>query len=677
MLILPVSIVLSFYFYKHQPVYINAGRGLKSALVVLRGIGIFLIVLLLFDLVFELKEKKIEKPVFITVIDNSASMLTNAKMVKIEKEISSFQEGLRTKFGNKLSFEEFIVDSDARVGKFDFEGKISNLNSAFDLIHNRFYNRNIAGIALISDGVYNQGINPLYTAKQIPFTPTYALGVGDTLLRRDHAVRDVLANKVAFLGNEFPLEVVISADKLKGRSVKLHLYEDGKLIRTEKLSYSKQMEELTLRFLVEAKRIGYVRYTLALEVLNDESTSKNNKQSVLVEVIDTRSRVLLLAGSPHPDMSAIKQALETNDKLTVDAKMVETWDKDLKDVELVFLFGLSDQRTRETAAFLREKKIPLFYMLDPRVSKSDVASLNIGLEYPSGKKNDEVQGLLNPSFSAFELSEEFESFMEKAPPLFVAFGEMKTKGEVFLYQRIGEINKRDPLIYFARNQQSRFGVVTGDGLWRWRMNEYQRTKDVKGFNELISRSIQYLMLRSNTYPLQLSFPERRNELEEMLIYAEFYNRSMEKITDSDIEMILQSPTGKTFDHSFAKSETDYRLNLGKLAPGKYKWKAKTSFHNESYSKEGEFVIDAVDFEKRSTRSDFFTLQQLSEQTGGAFFHLDEHQKLLSLIEARDDMVPVSYNESTYKKLIDLISYLALLLVVFSTEWFLRRYYGSY
>jgi hypothetical protein len=60
----------------------------------------------------------------------------------------------------------------------------------------------MGGVVLMSDGIYNAGISPLYSTFNFP---VYTLGIGDTLQHVDVAIKNVSYNKIAYEGNKFPV----------------------------------------------------------------------------------------------------------------------------------------------------------------------------------------------------------------------------------------------------------------------------------------------------------------------------------------------------------------------------------------------------------------------------------------------------------------------------------------
>jgi len=208
-----VSVAVGYIYYSRQEVYRSANKLKRIGLVGLRSAALFLLIVLLFNILTERQVSRSEKPMFITLIDNSSSLKNYADSNKVLAQISDFQNELKSAFSDRFEIETFLLADSVSQGEVNLNGTQTNLNAGFDYLFNQFYNRNIGGIVLISDGNYNSGIDPVYSAEKIKLTPVFSLGVGDTILKRDQLIRSVNVNSVAFLDNEFPVEVTIEAKK--------------------------------------------------------------------------------------------------------------------------------------------------------------------------------------------------------------------------------------------------------------------------------------------------------------------------------------------------------------------------------------------------------------------------------------------------------------------------------
>ena len=97
-----VSLVLGILYYRKQKVLDDLSRWKKWALIALRSFTLFVLGVLLFGLIVENKDYKTEKPLFITLVDNSMSMLNYQDSSSVETQIASLESNLKTKYGDRF-----------------------------------------------------------------------------------------------------------------------------------------------------------------------------------------------------------------------------------------------------------------------------------------------------------------------------------------------------------------------------------------------------------------------------------------------------------------------------------------------------------------------------------------------------------------------------------------------
>jgi hypothetical protein len=412
----------------------------------------------------------------------------------------------------------------------------------------------------------------------------------------------------------------------------------------------------------------------------NEYNYANNSRTFYVEVIDSRSKVLILAGAPHPDVAAWKQVLELDENLEVESMLVKDWKKDLSKTDLVIWHEPGIGFDPSVQQLLENKKIPVIYTVGPNTTSITIQKLNIGISASgSNGQTDDVQGGVNLGFQQFELSDLVKKMVETGPPLKSKFGKVTSAGglEVFAYQRLGSIRKTDPLIYFNKRGQIKIGVIYGEGIWRWKMNEFIRTGSQDGFAEFVNKITQYVLVKQNTSKLRVNFPKRFTKDEDVLVNATFYNQSLEPVSDAEIRLEVRNEKGKLSKVGFGVSGKQYTATLGKLSPGIYKWKAIGTRNGQAEVKNGVFVVEDMELEDLDTYADHQIMRQIAKTTGGKFFELKNAKGVLKAIRNRDDITTVSYREATFKDLVDLKWLFFLLLVFLSAEWFLRRWFGAY
>ena len=674
-----VCAVLAYGYYRKQKQVEGLPKWLKWLLTGLRASALFVLGVLLYGILIESSVSKVEKPVMLVLVDNSSSMLNYKDSNTVTNKIVDFKEQLQEKYSDRFDIVHYSVDEEVGTKDFDFSGTVSNLDAGFQHIYNQYYNRNIGGICFFSDGNFNKGNSPQYTAEKIALTPVFTVGVGDTTRKRDQLIRTVSANDIAFYKNQFPIEVAIEASKMGTSSATVELLQEDKVIASESFDYSGESSDFKhVSFLVDANAIGFVNYTVRLKELQGESSLENNSRSIYIEVIDSRSKILMLSQAPHPDVTAIKQVLDQDANSEVSSQLIEDWDGTLKDVELLVWHGAGVQPNAALVSEIKKNNTPVWYLVPVKATNNQISALGIGLRIPNDRRTDNAQGHAATGFQLFETSEKVDQLLEKAPPVTVKYGAVSAEGATTLLgQRIGPVKKKDPIFLFGNTRKSKYAAFLGEGLWRWRLSEYARTKKHDGFEELIQKTAQYLVVKKNNDPFRVNLPKRFTTNDDVIIQAEFYNDAFEPITTPDIQLELKNDENRIIPYTFAKQSRDYSLGLGKLFAGKYTWKATTRFNGKLYTKEGVFIVEDVSLESLSTQANHNLMRLMAEQSSGQFYTLNAASQLLQDIGNRDDIVTISYEETDYSNLIDWKWIFALVALLLTCEWFLRRYFGTY
>jgi hypothetical protein len=677
-----ISIIAGIWFYRNVSWWKELSSLYRWGLVALRSSVLFILGVLLIGLIFEAVDYRVEKPLIITLTDNSSSLLNYKDSAKVKSQVDALRTQLKTELGEEYEWMEMTVGNTLKFGgAVNFKESVSNLSSAFEKINSEYFNRNIGAIVFVSDGKFNAGNNPVYAAERIDLTPVFTVGVGDTVKKRDQFVKNVATNDITFLGNKFPVEVDIEGVKMGKGTATVSIYRDGKKLTSQTVKYTDGIRDFQhLSFLLDADRIGFQTYSVVISKAGNEYNYANNSRTFYVEVIDSRSKVLILAGAPHPDVAAWKQVLELDENLEVESMLVKDWKKDLTKTDLVIWHEPGIGFDASVQQLLENKKIPVIYTVGPNTTSTIIQKLNIGISVTgSNGQTDDVQGGVNTGFQQFELSDLVKNMVESGPPLKSKFGKVTSAGglEVFAFQRLGSIRKNDPLIYFNKRGQMKIGVIYGEGIWRWKMNEFIRTGSQDGFAEFINKITQYVLVKQNTSKLRVNFPKRFTKDEDVLVNATFYNQSLEPVSDAEIRLEVRNEKGKISKVGFGVSGKQYTASLGKLSPGIYKWKAIGTRNGQSEVKKGVFVVEDMELEDLDTYADHQMMRQIANTTGGKFFELKSANGVLKAIRNRDDITTVSYREATFKDLVDLKWLFFLLLAFLTIEWFLRRWFGAY
>ena len=214
-------------------------------------------------------------------------------------------------------------------------------------------------------------------------------------------------------------------------------------------------------------------------------------------------------------------------------------------------------------------------MLWANTTNTIVNKLNIGLKVGLTSQNYFNQPVLSDDFQLFYISEGLSALIPSFPPLVSRFGsvEFNSMFSVMFNKRLGDVTKKEPMLYFGKNSFAKFGVLYGEGIWRWKIEDYRLNKTNDLFNELIQKVTQYLMVKKSTNQFNVITPEEIKRNEDVLVRAEFYDEAFNLTTKPIIDFEYKNEEGLKYLSTFSVEDNSYVLPLGDLPPGKYEWKA--------------------------------------------------------------------------------------------------------
>jgi len=360
-----VCIAASLFFYRKNSWFEGLPVKVQWLLKVLRVLTLFFTGLLLFALIFQLKSYRTEKPTAILLVDHSASMLNYSDSNQVESQLKKLRKDLKDRLDGKFEIEEISIEDVVTYGESKgFKSGISDLTLGFRQIRTDYYSRNIGAVLFVSDGNYNKGINPVYEAGKINFTPVYSFIVGDTTPKRDHFIKNVAYNDIAFLNNKFPVEIDLEGVKMGKGVSEVSILKNGEVISSQSIKYTDGVNDFAhVSFLINADKPGFQSYSVILKRETGESNYENNIRTFYVEVMDSRSKVLILAGAPHPDVASFLESMGTDQNLDISSVLVKDWDRRLKNVDLVIWHEPGIAFSQDIQDLLVSKGIPVLYCI--------------------------------------------------------------------------------------------------------------------------------------------------------------------------------------------------------------------------------------------------------------------------------------------------------------------------
>jgi hypothetical protein len=485
-----------------------------------------------------------------------------------------------------------------------------------------------------------------------------------------------------FKGNRFPVEVVVQAREAGGMSAEMKVTSEGSDVYSTKLDFSSDNQVRTISFTTEAREPGIKKFRITVDAVEGEVNKANNIREIFIEVKEGKQRIAIVGNAPHPDLAALERAIDNGNNFEADLFYIDNLKTDLAGYNLFILHqvpSLTNAAISLTTA-LAGQKVPVLFVLG---SQSDIPAFNrlkTGLSLiGQGKSGNEALPVFNKDFTLFVTPEHISSLLATVPPLLSPFAQYQQSNavNVLAYQGIGSINSGMPLILFSQIAETRYGIIAGEGIWKWRIHDYQVNGNHIAFDEFTGKLLQYLSAETDRNRLKLTWRNAYAENEPIEFNAMLLNESGEMINDPEIDLTITGEDDKVYDFAFSAMNEGYYLNAGNLPAGLYRFTAITGSGAAELRRDGSFTVTALNLEDVNTIANHRLLNAIAAQTGGKSLKPEETGELLALLNSREDAKPVIYPRKHFTDLISFIPLLALIILVLGTEWFLRRFNGSY
>ena len=442
LLSLILASVLSYYqyFYKAK----NKSK-VTLFLALLRFISIFGILLLLINPIISRKTFETIKTPLPIVVDNSSSIVdlkSDIVALELYKQLSENKD-----LQNKFNVETYGFDTEFESATtFNFKGTQTNLDAVAKSLKS-IHKNTIYPTVLITDGNQTEGNDYVYSFDNA--NKVYPLIVGDTTTFLDLKVNQLNVNKYAFYKNKFPVEVFLQYSGTKNINANFSISQGNSVLTKQTISFSPSKKSTIVNVLLPADKVGLQIFKASISSKEQEKNTYNNTKNFAVEVIEQKTAIAIVSAISHPDIGALKRAIESNAqrKVTI-VKPNEI--KSLQEYNVLILY----QPTAEFKSVFENNKsagINTFIITGVNTDFTFLNQQQNNLVFRMSNQKEDYLASFNSQFNLFA-SEDigFEQF----PPLQNSFGTVTTNNNlsVLLSSKIRNIDTNAPLLAFSENQ---------------------------------------------------------------------------------------------------------------------------------------------------------------------------------------------------------------------------------
>ncbi|WP_149275892.1 vWA domain-containing protein [Pareuzebyella sediminis] len=611
-------------------------------------------------------EYQTEKANLLVLIDNSSSISQS------EGTVTAFLDALTesTEIGNKFEVQQYrfgtsIENSDSLT----FDDTNTNISSALNTLKEIYASTNSV-ILLVSDG--NQTLGRDYEYIDDVRFPIYPIAIGDTTRYEDLAIKQVNANRYAFLDNKFPIEILVSYEGDEDITTPLNVSINGSTTYRETVSLSKNTKAKIINVLLDANSVGVKTIEISTGTLPGERITANNKKSIAVEVIDEKTNVTIISEFLHPDLGVLKKAIESNEQRSVSIFTPKINAEILGQTDLFILYqptpafnGIYD--------FIKQNKVNMFTITGEQTDWNFLNSIQKRFAKKDYAQTEEIEPILNPAFGLFDLQ---DFSIEGFPPLLSSLGEISLNGpnDIVMTQKIKGISIEEPLLVVFKDNTDREAVLFGQNIWKWRMQTYRNDQNFIKFDDFLGKIILYLTTNATRDRLTIDYNSVYEGSSEARISASYFDDTFVFDGNATVVLTFKKQQGpQNVEIPMLLKDGYYEADLSSLSPGKYDF--RVSVNNGNISKSGSFTILDFDVEQQFLATDYRKLERLAQSTGGQLYFPSQTEQILERLKTDNRFVPIRKGIQNIVSLIDFWILLAIITTALTLEWVIRKYNG--
>ncbi len=651
--------------------YNNKASKKRYTFIVLRFVSLFVLGLLLLNPKFEKNVIYNEKPTLIIAADNSKSIKHLNYDGDLQHLIKQFKNhtDLNQKFD--IQFYKFGKQLATLDDTLDFKANQTNISNVFTNLK-QVYNNTIAPIVLLSDGNQTYGTDYVYTAAENKQN-IYPIIIGDTITYTDLNIEKLNVNKYGYLSNKFPVEIIAVYNGDKSIETSLTINDsDGKVVAKKALKFTKNNNSTTINLNLKPARVGLQSYTAKLTPLNSEKNIFNNSKPFAIEIIDQKTNIAIISNINHPDIGALKKAIEGNKQRNVSIIKPSNFKSQKTDFQLVILYQ-PNQNFKSVFKTIAALNLNKFIITGPNTDWKFLNQNQTNFKLDISNQIEDYQATLNSDFATFIVNDlDFDSF----PPLTSEFGDININipADVLLYKRINTTILNQPLLTVFEKNNNREAILFGEGLWAWRSQSYINKNSFKEFDDFIDKIVQYLASNQKQSRLNITYQGFYSGNSNIIISAQYLNKNYEFDTNANLVLTLKNTeTNTTKSIPMVLKQNAYDVDLSGITPAKYAF--TITANNNELKKSGQISVLDYNIEEQFLNADVTKLQTIATNSDGEYYFVGNTEKLIPSLLKNERFKPIQKSNKTIVPLISIKILLALIALSLAIEWFLRKYNG--
>ena len=615
-------------------------------------------------------------------------------------------------FGDNLArLEGDTVAADARR---------SDLAGALRAVSERYRERRVAGIVVVSDGG-DTGSEDAAQSIEGRGTPVFTVGVGAPRIAPDFEVLDVAAGEAALTDSSVDL-TVSAISRGSDRAFQLRVLENGRPVDVRRVTPIAADSPIREVFTVSPSRETASLYTVEIAPAAGELVTENNQRSVLVNPPGRKRRVLIVEGAPGFEHTFLKRALASDPGIEVDS--VVRKGRDEQGDATYFVQAAASRAPQLAQGFPPDRESLFQYdgIMFANIEADSLSRLQLDLAASFveergggalvlGAKSFEAQGLVGTALEdvlpvdlhdrgsgvvrtaaragqpyrvrltadgevhpVMRIGNSFEDTAKRwsaVPPLAGAtsLGALRPGAQILAVTDAGDGVR--PIVAVQRYGRGRSMVFAGEASWRWRMQLPSSDRTHELFWRQVARWLSSASPdRVAAAPMSNITPGTTEQLA-----VDVRDEAFQPVRDAQVTTRVTAPGGEV--HELKPTLLDART--GRYAaparfeqPGVYRIVSEARRGPVVLGTSQQWVLaGAADLEMADPRLNEDVLRRVSRASGGRYLETADLSRLPSLLSSSADEPGPPRLQELWHNIWIFTGVVALL----GVEWFLRRRWG--
>lgn len=331
-----------FWLYRSENS--TAGRGIRTALVVVRLLVLLCVTFMLLELVLVITKREEIPSHLVVLVDTSESMGLNDPYANSDsqqqlasklgyEDTAAMRKAARLELAKRalgktltelgkdreisiygFSHEQHLLGDD-ELTKLEPRGTETAIGDALASALAEHRGQPLAGMLLVSEGQSNAGEDPRKVAEQAgkQGVPVVSLAVGTEEGPSNARLAAIEADPVVFVRDPTEVNVLVEGHGLSGRNGTVTLERRAEAgwteVGREEVTFQEDTASKRMTFKITPEMAGEIELRAKVFDLGEELTDTDNFATHSMKVVRQQIRVLLIAGAPSPEVQFLRNAL--------------------------------------------------------------------------------------------------------------------------------------------------------------------------------------------------------------------------------------------------------------------------------------------------------------------------------------------------------------------------------